>query len=156
MATEQKFEKIFAFEEIKLEEAQMLFTSKDAENLKIANNKICESIARLESSKDKATNDLIDSDVSLDDGKKWSEMQRRRINNFRNEREKYKELMNKLDKEVHKSKNRGSASTNSTANKVEAWATSKATINAKSLGTLTAFFDLAGERSPLPFKTMLI
>ena len=30
------------------------------------------------------------------------------------------------------------------------------TINANSLGTLTAFFDLAGERSPLPFKTMLI
>ena len=32
----------------------------------------------------------------------------------------------------------------------------KYTINAKSLGTLTAFYDLAGERSPLPFKTMLI
>ena len=30
------------------------------------------------------------------------------------------------------------------------------TINAKSLGTLTVFFDLAGERSPLPLKTMLI
>ena len=29
-------------------------------------------------------------------------------------------------------------------------------INAKSLGTLTVFFDLAGERSPLPLKTMLI
>ena len=34
--------------------------------------------------------------------------------------------------------------------------TSRSTINAKSLGTLTAFFDLAGERSPLPLKTMLI
>ena len=34
--------------------------------------------------------------------------------------------------------------------------TSTPTINAKSLGTLTVFFDLAGERSPLPLKTMLI
>ena len=101
MATEQKFEKIFAFEEIKLEEAQALFTSQDVEDLKIANNKISESIARLESYKDEATNDLIDSDVSMDDVKKWSETQRRRINNFRTEREKCKERMNKLNKEEH-------------------------------------------------------
>ena len=101
MATEQKFEKIVAFEEIKLEEAQALFTSQDVEDLKIANNKISESIARLESYKDEATNDLIDSDVSLDDVKKWSETQRRRINNFRTEREKCKERMNKLNKEEH-------------------------------------------------------
>ena len=42
--------------------------------------------------------------------------------------------------------------------KIPRFATSygQRTINAKSLGTLTVFFDLAGERSPLPLKTMLI
>ena len=30
------------------------------------------------------------------------------------------------------------------------------TINANSLGTFAVFFDLAGERSPLPLKAMLI
>ena len=34
--------------------------------------------------------------------------------------------------------------------------TSRSTINAIILGTLTVFFDLAGERSPLSLKTMLI
>ena len=85
-----EFEKIFTFEEIKLEDAQALSTSKDVEDLTTANNKISESIARLESYKDEETNHLIDSDVSLDDMKKWSETQHRRITNVRNEREKCK------------------------------------------------------------------
>ena len=83
MDTQQRYEKILFLEEIKLEEAQALFTSQDVEDLKIANNKITESIARLESCKDKTTSDLIDSDVSLEEVKNWSETQRRRINNFR-------------------------------------------------------------------------
>ena len=58
-----------SFEEMKFEEAQVLFTSNDVEDLKIAINKISKSIARLESCKDKVTNELIDSEVSLEDVK---------------------------------------------------------------------------------------
>ena len=101
MDTEQRYEKILFLEEIKLEEAQALFTSQDVEDLKIANSKITESIARLESCKDKTTSDLIDSDVSLEEVKNWSETQRRRINNFRGERERCKELMKELAEREH-------------------------------------------------------
>ena len=101
MDTQQRYEKILFLEEIKLEEAQALFTSQDVEDLKIANNKITESIARLESCKDKATSDLIDRDVSLEEVKNWSETQRRRINNFRAERERCKELMKELAEREH-------------------------------------------------------
>ena len=54
---------------MKFEEAQVLFTSNDVEDLKIAINKISKSIARLESCKEKVTNELIDSEVSLEDVK---------------------------------------------------------------------------------------
>ena len=101
MDTQQRYEKILFLEEIKLEEAQALFTSQDVEDLKIANNKITESIARLESCKDKTTSDLIDSDVSLEEVKNWSETQRRRINNFRAERERCKELVKELAEREH-------------------------------------------------------
>ena len=101
MDTQQRYEKILLLEEIKLEKAQALLTSKDVEDLKIANNKITESIARLQSCKDKTTSDLIDSDVSLEEVKNWSETQRRRINNFRAERERCKELMKELAEREH-------------------------------------------------------
>ena len=47
MNTEQRYEKIFTLHEINLEEAQVLSTSKDFEDMKIAHNKISDLIAQL-------------------------------------------------------------------------------------------------------------
>ena len=94
MDCEAKHDKCVTLEKIKLAEAQELAETNSEDDVALAYEKISESIKRLELSKDKALQTLVDNDKEY--VKEWSAKQKDCIAQFRKQRDHCKQQLDEL------------------------------------------------------------